>query len=290
MKMETIKLSLKKMVLTVMSLTALGFMQSCSDSDGTGTAQVKFKLVDAPGDYEQVNVEIIDIQYNLGEDGGWQSLESFEGPLNVDLTTLVGGENEILADEVVEANTMHQIRLVLGDNNTVVLRGETEAKDLSTPSAQQSGLKINLDEALKAGFSYTFILDWDAQESIVAQGNGSYSLKPVIRVSAEKNSGIIKGKVWEDLGDEVEENPLAIEGATVSLYDTMTEELVTTTETDSLGTFVFQGVSSGSYSLVISKEGFVEYSSENAIDVTVGETEDIGNIKLQMVVSAQSAM
>ncbi|WP_302884292.1 DUF4382 domain-containing protein [Wenyingzhuangia gilva] len=290
MKMETIKLSFKKMALTVMSLTLIGLMQSCSDNDGTGTAQVKFKLVDAPGNYEQVNVEIIDIQYNTGDDDGWQSLETFEGPLNVDLTTLVGGENEILADEVVEANTMHQIRLVLGDNNTVVLKGETEAKSLSTPSAQQSGLKINIDEALEAGFSYTFILDWDAQESIVAQGNGSYSLKPVIRVNAEKNSGIIQGKVWEDLGDQVEDNPKVIEGATVSLYYTVTEELVTTTETDALGTFVFQGVSSGSYSLVISKDGFVEYTSENAIEVTVGETEELGNIKLQTVLLTQSAI
>ncbi|ANW96186.1 hypothetical protein AXE80_07800 [Wenyingzhuangia fucanilytica] len=287
MKMQTIKLSFRKMFFSVLSLTILGLMQSCSNSDGAGTAQVKFKLVDAPGNYEQVNVEIVDIQYNAGNDEGWKSLESFEGPLSVDLTTLVGGENKILADETVEANTMHQIRLVLGDNNTVVLKGETEAKPLSTPSAQQSGLKINLDEALEAGFFYTFVLDWDAQESIVAQGNGSYSLKPVIRVNAEKNSGIIQGKVLEDVDGQVEGDLSAIEGATVSLYDTMTQELVTKTETNAFGVFILQGISNGSYSLVISKEGFIEYTLETDIEVTVGETEELEAIKLQTAVEQQ---
>jgi len=41
----------------------LGF-QSCNDeNDKVGnTARIQLKLVDAPGDYEQVNIEIIDIQ------------------------------------------------------------------------------------------------------------------------------------------------------------------------------------------------------------------------------------
>ncbi len=43
-------------------LITLGF-QSCNDeNDKVGnTARIQLKLVDAPGDYEQVNIEIIDI-------------------------------------------------------------------------------------------------------------------------------------------------------------------------------------------------------------------------------------
>ena len=100
---------------------------------------------------------------------------------------------------------LKQFRLVLSDNNTLLLENETTPIHLDTPSAQQSGLKLKLDTALEPGFSYTFILDWDVHKSIVKAGNsGKYILKPVIRVNTEVNSGSISGKViGEDLNDNV---------------------------------------------------------------------------------------
>ncbi|MNJ81020.1 hypothetical protein D3C77_796330 [compost metagenome] len=53
---------------------------------------------------------------------------------------------------------------------------------LATPSAQQSGLKINLKSDFAPNQVYEVLLDFDAENSIVTQGNGSYSLKPVIKV------------------------------------------------------------------------------------------------------------
>jgi hypothetical protein len=42
---------------------------------------------------------------------------------------------------------------------------------------------------------YTVLLDFDANKSIVKQGNGTYSLKPVIRTIEQAISGAVKGKI-----------------------------------------------------------------------------------------------
>ena len=53
---------------------------------------------------------------------------------------------------------------------------------MDTPSAQQSGLKINLNKILVQDSLNDVLLDFDANESVVEKGNGGYSLKPVVRV------------------------------------------------------------------------------------------------------------
>ena len=182
----------KNVLMLVIGLIAiLGFL-SCSDDNDklNNTSRVQLKLVDSPGDYEEVNVEIIDVLYNSNEDEeGWTSItpDGFT-PIIVDLTELIGGNDLLLSDVIIPLGMLQQIRLVLGNNNTLVIEGETSPIDLDTPSAQQSGLKLKLCTELEPGYSYTFILDWDVQKSIVKAGNsGKYILKPVIRVNADVN-------------------------------------------------------------------------------------------------------
>ena len=46
-------------------------------------------------------------------------------------------------------------------------------------------------------------MDWDVQKSIVKAGNsGNYNLKPVIRVTAEANSGTISGRIADSTETE----------------------------------------------------------------------------------------
>lgn len=106
---------------------------------------------------------------------------------------MTGGNNIVLADDEIPSGRINQIRLILGDDNTVVIDGQTFP--LSTPSAQQSGLKLNVNQELEGGILYEYILDFDADKSIVRQGNGGYSLKPVIRVELVAATGAISGKV-----------------------------------------------------------------------------------------------
>ncbi|WP_136480340.1 DUF4382 domain-containing protein [Cognatitamlana onchidii] len=271
---------LKSILFTTFILIALLFV-NCEDnnsSETNETARVQLKLVDEPGDYEEVNVEIIDIQYQSNEDEGWQSFTpEGEFPINVDITELIAGNSLLLANEVVPVGILKQVRLVLSDNNTLKIEGEEELIPLDTPSAQQSGLKLNLDEELEAGFVYSFILDWDVQKSIVKAGNsGKYILKPVIKVNAEISSGSISAKVIEI----VEEVETPIINQIVEVYST-DDVLVKDTLTDENGNFVVQGLEAGTYTLKITKEGYLDFTSTE-ITVTVGNVEVLENIILEL--------
>jgi hypothetical protein len=55
---------------------------------------------------------------------------------------------------------------------------------LTTPSADQSGLKLNTDMDVTGSQTADFVIDFDACKSIVsAGGSGKYLLKPVLTVS-----------------------------------------------------------------------------------------------------------
>lgn len=248
----------------------LGF-QSCESDDESNTARVQLKLVDAPGDYSEVNVVIADIQYNNSDsEAGWVSFGTPEDyPISVDLTTLIAGNNLLLADQIIPSGMLKQIRLVLGDGNTLKIEGQAEMMALNTPSAMQSGLKLNLNTALDSGFTYTFILDWDVQKSVVMAGSGMYNLKPVIRVNAEVNSGSIEGNVsGEFLVDGLSVfNDL--ENAMVQVY-TANDVYVTETGTNAAGDFLIQGLAAGDYKLkIVNQEAYDDYESA-LVTVTVG--------------------
>ena len=268
--------SLRTLVFIGVAIVSLAFIQSCNN-DGENTARVQLVLVDAPGDYLEVNVEIIDIQYNTTDsEEGWMSFTPESGyPINVDLTELIAGNSLLLTDQIIPAGMLKQIRLVLSENNTLMIDGEEGLRPLDTPSALQSGLKLNLNEELEAGFSYTFILDWNVQESVVEAGNSDmYNLKPVIKVNAEVNSGSISGKVIE----MIESVETAIENVTVGVYTTV-DVPVTDSLTDVDGNFLIQGLEAGNYILKITRNGYQEYVSSEII-VTVGNVIGAGTIEL----------
>ena len=280
---------LKRIFTIAVIILSLIFIQSCNNDDEDNTARVQLKLVDLPGDYLEVIVNIVDVQYNSGDEEGWRSFESFEGAQLVDLTDLVGGVNLVLSDEIIPAGTLKQIRLVLGDGNTLMIEGETEGEDetfpLETPRAQQSGLKLNLNEELEAGFSYTFILDWDVQKSIVKTESDKYILKPVIRVEAEANSGSIEGVVTGEKTDDDVEGAVKLNKVLVELYKYDSNEgdepFATTTTTED-GYFIFEGLPTVNYEIEIEREGYVSYESEE-ITVVKDVTKNLGIIELVLV-------
>lgn len=281
---------MKKYVLliAIFMIALLGF-QSCNDDNDKiidNTARVQLKLVDAPGDYEEVNIEIIDVLINGPENGGdWTSITPADfSPIIVDLTELIGGEELLLSDVIIPSGMLKEVRLVLGDNNTLVIEGKSDPVHLDTPSAQQSGLKIKLNTPLESGYSYTFILDWDVDKSIVKAGNsGKYLLKPVIRVNAEVNSGSIKGKVVGPAmeGDGI--GPIPLKGFKVTA-NTIGDVEVAGTLSDGTGNFIIRGLDPEEYKIKIEHINYINYESET-ISVIVGKVSDAGTIELKVPVN-----
>ena len=280
----------KKILFIVFAILIFTGFQSCDDNDGNKvdeTSRVQLKLIDAEGDYEEVNIEIIDILYNSAEDeNGWISFTPEGGyPINVDLTELIAGNSVLLTDEIIASGMLKQFRLVLSDNNTLLLENETTPIHLDTPSAQQSGLKLKLDTALEPGFSYTFILDWDVHKSIVKAGNsGKYILKPVIRVNTEVNSGSISGKViGEDLNDNVS-GAVPLKGILVAVHEVANDTFITETYTNENGDFLIQGLDPDYYKIIIEDFSYINYESKET-KITAGEVSDLGTIELQVPVN-----
>ncbi|MCP9199176.1 DUF4382 domain-containing protein [Gramella sp. GC03-9] len=266
------------------AIVSFTFM-SCSDDDsngtGEGTASLTVRMTDAPGDYDAVHVDVQDVQIKIEgvtegevegevEGDGWVSLENVQTGV-YDLLTLTGGVTQMLADTEVSAGYVSEMRLILGTENSVTVNGEK--KPLNTPSAQQSGLKLKINQDFEAGENYAYILDFDVDESIVTTGNGGYILKPVIRVNAEANAGVVVGTVIDPVGLETNIQhtvSLTGEGVNISAY------------TDSEGNFSLNGVPAGTYDLVVTPEADAGISVFTITDVEVepNATTDLGEIEL----------
>jgi len=128
------------------------------------------RMTDAPGPYTAVNVDIQGVEVTTN--GSITMLNVNPGVYN--LIDFSNGVDTLIATGNLVAERVQQIRLILGPNNSVEIGGITYP--LSTPSAQQSGLKLQVHQTLQAGVAYYVLLDFDANQSIVDQGNGTYSL------------------------------------------------------------------------------------------------------------------
>ena len=247
---------------------------ACNNDESTNIEQSKIsvKLMDMPGEYDHVYIDVVDVMVKINDssenENGWQSLEAINTGV-YDLLQLTGGVNLLLVDDFeVLAGRLNQIRLVLGEDNTVVIDGETYP--LRTPSAQQSGLKIHVNETLEPNFSYTFVLDFNVDESIIQAGNSdNIILKPVIRASTEVSSGIISGSV---LPENIQTLVSATNGTdTITAY------------TNEEGYFVLVGLDPGNYTVSVTPDplsGFSEVVINN-VEVVVGNTTNIGSVELQ---------
>lgn len=276
-----------KLILSSLLLISLF---GCNDSDSELNATsleapiISIRLVDTPGDFEEVNIEVIDVMIKMNDDNGWQSLD----PINTgvhDLLKLTGGLNVLLVDRFqIPAGVLNQIRLVLGEENTVVIEGEegetSEEFPLKTPSAQQSGLKIKVNEELLPGFTYDFLLDFDVDKSIVIAGNSdNIILKPVIRASVIATSGIIEGNV----------SPSEIETLAYVVLDDMgtsetDDDEIIYANTDENGHFALWGVPAETYVVILSPDSASDYVETVVTGVMVlnGEIKDIGTIELKL--------
>lgn len=262
--------NLKKFLLSSFSILFLSlFVVSCSDkndSDTSGSSRIKVSMTDAPGDYEEVNVEVLDVKIknsNVTDESGWVSIGNVT-PGIYNLLDLTGGVTALLADNDIPSGNLGQIRLILGENNTVVKDGVTYP--LNTPSAQQSGLKLQINQTLVPNITYNFLIDFDVNQSIVvaAGGSGNFNLHPVLRITSEAVSGSITGTVTAG-GFQVMASVL-VDGVTVSTY------------TDELGVFYLHGIPAGTYSVTLTPDatsGLSPLVIDNVI-VLNAQTTDVG--------------
>lgn len=249
---------MKRIGLAAFLLPLLGLtIYSCTKNDKPDTenqARIQIRLTDDPGDYEAVWIDVQDVQINVtgDDDQGWQSLPGVQSG-SYDLLTLVNDEDTLLADAYIPAGRLHQIRLILGSENYVQIDGEM--LKLTTPSAQQSGLKLNFQQDVEAGLLYTILLDFDVARSIVETGNNKYILKPVIRGSLSSVGGSIEGVV---VPSDFPTVIYAIDGS----------DTITSSYTDANGGFSLRGLPASTYTVAYQPSDSA-YSDTSRAPITV---------------------
>lgn len=187
--------------MTTSVLAAL--VAGCGGGGGDGASApgtLGVSLTDAPAcGFDAVNVTVHKVRVHKSStasdsDGGWTDI-TLNPARKINLLNLTNGVLEPLGETPLAAGHYSQLRLVLDPNtavglaNSVVPTGGSETA-LVTPSAVQSGIKLVNEFDVTSGQRVDLVMDFDACKSIVTRGNGSYALKPVIKVVPFVQNGI----------------------------------------------------------------------------------------------------
>jgi len=227
---------MKKLILILFVVVFGIVLYSCNNDDDSPATSYPYRvrMTDAPGPYNAVNIDLQGVEV-IQSDGQTVSLGVNAQVYN--LLDLSNGVNALIAAGNLNYANVSQVRLILGSNNTVVVNNVSYP--LSTPSADQTGLKIIVNQTLQANVENTLLIDFDANQSIVDLGNGTYKLKPVLRtVISSTASGSIKGSI----------TPI---GTLAAVSATSSGGVVYSSNADSSGNFQIVGLAAGTYSITI---------------------------------------
>lgn len=181
------------------STASTGTTTTATTLASSGTVGVS--LTDAPAcGYDAVNVTVTKVRLNQSAtasdtDAGWTDI-TVNPARKINLLDLSNGVLTALGESQLAPGHYTQIRLLLDPNtgnalaNSVIQSGTTTEVSLSTPSAIQTGIKLMTDFDVTAGKRTDLVLDFDACNSIVARGNGTVMLKPVVKVLPTALNGI----------------------------------------------------------------------------------------------------
>jgi hypothetical protein len=236
---------------------------SCGNKDKPQTGQIKIFITDAPAFYDKV---IIDIQsVEVISDKSKSPIEvNLVRDLPINLLMFSNGHDTLLASGNVKIGTISEIRLTLGDKNSVVIGGIEYVLDI--PTEKESVLNLKVEQKIEDGEVYKFWVDIDASRSIVKIGNNSYQLVPIARAISESSSGAIKGQIYPRNAQPY------VWACTIA--DTIG------TIADSTGYFLIKNLPADTYNLRILPQASLEEIIIEKIIVENGKTTDAGSIVL----------
>ena len=254
---------MKKIVIMLAAVSAIILYSCSSDSSSSGSYSYKVRMTDAPGPFSEVNVDIQSVQV-IGANGEAVTLNTNAGIYN--LLDFTNGADTLIASSSLNSATVSQIRLILGPNNSVVLDGVTYP--LSTPSAEQSGLKLLVNQTLQADIDNNILIDFDANASVIQTGNGTFKLKPVLRTVVSAITGNIEGNI----------TPV---GSLAMVSAVSTSNIEFTSNVDANGDFKITGLPPGTYTVTITPLLPLLPVVQTNVVVQAGASTELGLIALQ---------
>ena len=229
----------------------------CGGGDSGNSASMPgtlgVSLTDAPAcGFDAVNVTVRGVRVHQSatatdSDAGWATI-TLNPPRKINLLDLNNGVLEALGTTPLAAGRYTQLRLMLDPNtgmgfaNSVVPTGGVQTA-LATPSAVQSGIKLINEFVVAPGQRVDLVLDFDACHSVVLRGNGTFGLKPVIKVTPMLLNGV-SGFV-----------DTALLGSSVLVTAQQNGVIVQTTAPRPDGSFLLARLAPGNYDVVFTANG-----------------------------------
>jgi Domain of unknown function (DUF4382) len=269
-------------------LGALSLAGCSKDNESADATKLEVRLIDGPGDFQQVVLDVQKIDVHLKEENdpdGWNLLP-FQ-PQTIDVLNYVNGRSALLVSTDFAPGTLKEIRLILGPDSYVVGR-DGQRYDLKTPSGQSSGVKLKLDKCeLRERETFQLVLDFDVAKSIKERGSWRpgndkkerYLLKPVIRVLAQELRASLRGTA----------TPAAARPQVLAIRQSITPADTFSTAADAAsGTFQFSGLPAGTYRVELfpsttAPTGQAAYRNVtvNGVSIVNDQVKELGSIPLQ---------
>lgn len=215
--------SILKRFSSVLTLSAVMAVTSCGGSDGgngsgsASTGTLSLQITDGPVENaEHVYIQFSGLEIHSG-DGHRTTLYYCEDPADstltvvsdsacttpsapkqIDLLAFNGGQADILLNGyTLPSGHYNWIRLMVdtdGVLDSYIVVGGVD-HELTIPSGNQTGLKLNRGFNVPDGGSAGFTIDFDLRKSVHMTGNGDYKLRPTLRMVDNIMVGSISGTV-----------------------------------------------------------------------------------------------
>lgn len=166
--MKTLQLSKKLLIVLVLGT----FITSCSKeeiNENNDFTSVSVSLTSESALYSQVYLDVKDIQIQVEADetnpNSWVSLGTDNAGV-YDFSDLKKSEELVLVqDLVIPVTHVYRVKLVLGDDNSIVMNNVVYAIDTASNESMNT-----VDRALKANMSYEFTIAFELDKSLEIQG------------------------------------------------------------------------------------------------------------------------
>lgn len=216
-----------------MIITIALLAMACESGEERENGLVNFFLVDAPGDFDEVWVEVLGVE--LVPAGGERLFFDYV-PANklVNVSSLVGDAVVNIGRGKVPIGVLTHMTLILGDEIYVKRSGIRTDMQYASPGNRRLEFTTNFD--IMGGISYDIYIDIDLAKS-VTRTEQTYVFDPVVRTFSNSTHAKMTGII----------RPLGARPFVFAISDTDT--LATLTNQD--GKYTFRGLKSGSYNILI---------------------------------------
>ncbi|TAN16046.1 MAG: DUF4382 domain-containing protein [Chitinophagaceae bacterium] len=173
----------------ILSMAVLCWLTSCQKPrlilPPSQSSKFGIYLTDSRSNYQAVWISIQQIFIYVANDAlkqsGWIEVPMTRQGL-YNLLNFQDGKDTLIAQADIPPGTISQIRLILGNNNSLILNNGS-VFPLQAGYSLSNGIQLNIQDTLQAGAPFSLDINFNTASSITGpNATGQYTLQPVINV------------------------------------------------------------------------------------------------------------